>query len=115
MAPCVALVVVLAAGCTGAGSVELSKPTDFCDDDSRALPGLSRPTDFNRGRGRVGVLEGLTVEDSEAEAAVLGFVTIESWRCDLRDGPGERPLVFSNETIGLYHDDGIVRRAWVGG
>ena len=87
---------------------------EICDDDSQALPGFSRPENFEMGRGRVALVEELPVDEAEALAVEQGFTMVIVERCD-GSTSRTRPAEYFSETIGLYVDDGVVVRAWTGG
>ncbi len=88
---------------------------DLCDDDSTAEPGRNTPSDFEQGRGRVAEFEGLEVEAAVEAAEANGFEEVRIIACDGSDSNGPTAFGYTSVVIGLYQQDEIVLRAWVGG
>lgn len=120
------LVILVAASC-GIGS-ESSEPigaeavtTTYGYDppseqlaDKSVLPALEEPGRFDRGRTRIGAIEGFGVDDASAWAFESGWREVLVIDIDNPDVE-RRPAAYIASVLGLYERDGIVIEAWVGG
>lgn len=82
--------------------------------DKSALPPLEDPARFDRGRTRIGAIEGLEVTVAEEWALASGWrevLVVDIDNPEVED----RPADYWPFTLGLHHRDGIVVEAWVGG
>ena len=82
--------------------------------DTSALPPLEDPARFDRGRTRIGAIEGFDVSVAEGWAVDSGWLEILVIDIDNPEADA-RPAVYWPFVLGLYERDDVVVEAWVGG
>ena len=82
--------------------------------DKSVLPPLEEPGRFDRGRTRIGAIEGFGVEEASTWAVDSGWQEILVINIDNPEVE-PRPALYTSSVIGLYERDGIVIEACVGG